>query len=170
MIRTDKNNADYKLLDYSDILHGMSVATKLEDEEMIELLGKSFYEMEEEVVVINKKNYKRIKNDDRVINFLLKKANVINYDNYIDQEILKDSFMRAYFEFNHEMKNKLSMYFRNYVENEMLGIDNTYLKEEIKNDKVLMEYIKRYDNFTMYLEDKVKQNIEIDEKLNIKRR
>lgn len=168
MIRTDKKNNNYKLIDYTDILLGITKASKLEDSEMVQLLCETFDDMESENIVIDTKTYKRVKANDKVIKFLIEKANIIDYDTYIDHDILKDAFVRSYFEFNHEMKNKLSTYFRKYSENEIMGIDNTFLKEEIKNDKEAMKYIKKYDNYSMYIEDKILKNIEMNEKLDRK--
>ncbi|MBP3461863.1 MAG: hypothetical protein J6K21_05625 [Bacilli bacterium] len=169
MIRTDKKYKDYKLIEYADILIGMSVATKLNNKNMTEILSDLFNNMEVDSILIDKHNYVRINKNSKIIKFLIEEANIIDYDTYIDHDILKDALSRAYFEFNYEMKNKLSIYFRKYVENEIEGIDNTIIKEEIKNDRDLLEYIKKYDNFTMYIEDKVNKNIEIKEKLNVKR-
>ena len=104
---------------------------------------------------------KNINKNSKIIKFLVEQADIIDFDTHIDHDILKDALTRAYFEFNYEMKNKISAYFRKYVENEIEGIDNTIIKEEIKNDKELLDYIKKYDNFTMYVEDKVNKNIEI---------
>lgn len=168
MIRTDKKDKNYKLIDYTDILLGIAKASKLEDSEMVQLLCETFDDMESENVVIDTKTYKRVKSNDKVTKFLMEKANIIDYDTYIDHDILKDAFVRSYFEFNHEMKNKLSTYFRKYSENEIMGIDNTFLKEEIKNDKEAMKYIKKYDNYSMYIEDKILKNIEMNEKLDRK--
>ena len=169
MIRTDKKYKDYKLIEYADILIGMSVATKLNNKNMTEILSDLFNNMEVDSILIDKHNYVRINKNSKIIKFLIEEANIIDYDTYIDHDILKDALSRAYFEFNYEMKNKLSIYFRKYVENEIEVIDNTIIKEEIKNDRDLLEYIKKYDNFTMYIEDKVNKNIEIKEKLNVKR-
>jgi uncharacterized short protein YbdD (DUF466 family) len=169
MIRTDKNYKDYRLVEYADILTGINVASKSGNKKMANLLSDLFNNMEADNILIDKHNFVRIKKNSKIIKFLLEEVGIIDYDTYIDHDILKDAFVRAYIEFNHEMKDKTSIYLRKYVENEKEGIDNTIIKEEIKNDKELLEYIKKYDNFTMYLEDKVNKNIEIKEKLNVKR-
>ncbi len=169
MIRKDKKYKNYKLIEYTDILVGMSVASKQGDKDMVESLRELFNSMEVDSVLIDKHNYVRINKNSKIIKFLVEQADIIDFDTHIDHDILKDALTRAYFEFNYEMKNKISAYFRKYVENEIEGIDNTIIKEEIKNDKELLDYIKKYDNFTMYVEDKVNKNIEIKEKLNVKK-
>ena len=162
MIRKDKTNDKYVLIDYTDLLIGASKASKCKNNIMYEKITELFsnyndsFEQE-----INHKDYRKIESSSDIVKFLIEDVHIEQYDTYIDYNILKDALIRSYFEFNHGMKNKLTSYFRKYVENEIEGIDNTYLKEEIKNDKGLMEYIKEYEDFNEYLENRINKNIEI---------
>ena len=65
------------------------------------------------------------------------------------------------------MKNMLSYYLRKYIYNEINGIDNEYLRADIVNNKPLLEYIKKYDDFTSYVDDKIEKNIDMKEKINV---
>ena len=165
MIRKDKKDDNYTLVEYSDILLGLSKATKKKDEEFTELLKDIYSDVDLEDEMIDKITYKRISSDNKLIPFLKEEVGILDFDTFIDADILKDAFIRSYYEFNHEMKNKLSIYFRKYIDNEINGISNDVIKQEIINDKKLLEYIKKYDNFTIYVEDKINQNLDAREKI-----
>lgn len=177
MIRKNKFNENYVLIDYVDILIGTSIASKQENQEMVEKLTNLFVsDNEEKTIEINGRKYKkddinlnaaRIKKDSDIVKFLKEQAGVIDYETYIDKDTLKDAFIRAYYEFNHEMKNLLSYYLRKYIDNEIKGIDNEYIRADIVNNKPLLEYIKRYDDFTSYVDEKIEQNIDMKEKINV---
>ena len=161
MIRKDRKDKNYTLVEYSDILRGLSTATKMNDAEFTKILKEIYSDVDLEDEMINKTTYKRISSDNKLIPFLKDKVGIIDFDTFIDHNVLKDALARSYYEFNHEMKNKLSNYFRKYVDNEINGISNDIIKQEIVNDKELLEYIKKYDDFTTYLEEKVNQNVDI---------
>lgn len=169
MIRKDKSNENYVLVDYDDILMGAirSSGFGLKDlsVKFMNLFEEDYAVKREDGSYIETKKYRRIKEDSEEIKFLIEKAGVIDYRTLINADILKDALARSYYEFNHEMKTKLSNYFRKFVDNEIHGIDNKILKEEIINDKILLDYIKKYDDFNQYLEVKINQNIEINEKV-----
>lgn len=177
MIRKNKFNENYVLIDYVDILIGTSIASKQENQEMVEKLTNLFVsDNEEKTIEINGRKYKkddinlnaaRVKKDSDIVKFLKEQAGVIDYETYIDKDTLKDAFIRAYYEFNHEMKNLLSYYLRKYIDNEIKGIDNEYIRADIVNNKPLLEYIKRYDDFTSYVDEKIEQNIDMKEKINV---
>lgn len=165
MIRKDKKNNDYTLVEYTDILLGLSKATKRQNNEFTELLKEVYSDVELDDERIGKTTYKRISSDSKLIPFLKEEVGVIDFDTFINADMLKDALARSYYEFNHEMKNKLSIYFRKFVYNEINGIENDILKQEIINDKDLLEYIKKYDDFSMYIEDKINQEIDVREKI-----
>ena len=169
MIRKDKYNENYVFIEYRDILLGTVVASKQENKEMTSKLCSLFSELEskDNIEYLNRKEYRRIKKDSGVVKFLTEQAGIIDYETYIDKDILKDAFIRSYYELNHEMKKKLSIYIRKYIDNEINGIDNEYLRAEIVNDKLLLEYIKKYDDFTSYVDHKIEINIDIKEKINV---
>lgn len=164
MIRRDKKDKNYYLVEYSDILLGMLKATKSKKTEYVDLLKDVFADVDTEDEMIDKTSYKKISVKSKLIPFLKEEVGVIDFDTFIDADILKDALARSYYEFNHEMKNKLSIYFRKYVTNEINGTDNDIIKHEIINDKELFEYIKKYDNFQMYLEEMINKNIDVREK------
>ena len=165
MIRKDKKDDNYTLVEYSDILLGLSKATKMKNKEFTDLLKDIYSDVDLDDVMIDKTTYKRISSDSKLVDFLKEEVGVLDFDTLITEDILKDALARAYYEYNHGMKNKLSVYFRKFVTNEIYGIDNDIIKQEIINDKELLEYIKKYDNFAMYLEHKVNQNIDVREKI-----
>ena len=168
MIRKDKYNDKYVLVDHTDLLVGTSVATKQDNKEMVDKLTSLFSVYDDnKIVEINGRDYRKIKFDSPVVRFLREQVGIIDYETYVDKDILKDAFIRSYYEFNHEMNKKLSNYLRKFVDNEINGIDNDYLRAEIVNDKYLLEYIKKYDDFTSYVDHKIEKNIDIKEKINI---
>ena len=177
MIRKNKFNDNYVLIDYTDVFVGIGIADKQENKEMVDDLTNLFIsDNEEKNVEINGRKYRkdgvdinnvRVKADSAVVKFLKEQAGIIDYGTYIDKDILKDAFIRAYYEFNHEMKNMLSYYLRKYIYNEINGIDNEYLRADIVNNKPLLEYIKTYDDFTSYVDDKIEKNIDMKEKINV---
>ena len=169
MIRTDKKNNKYLLVEYSDILIGLSKATKMKNKEFVALLKDVYTDVDLDDEMIDKVSYKRINKNSKLVKFLKDEVGVINFDTFISADILKDALARSYYEFNHGMKNKLSMYFRKYVDNEINGISNDIIKQEIINDRDLLEYIKKYDHFNDYIEKKVTQNIVLREKTKRKR-
>lgn len=169
MIRKDKKDNNYTLVEYSDILLGLSKATKEKNKKYTDLLKDLYSDIDLEDEMIDKTTYKRISSDSKIVEYLKEKVGVIDFDTFIDADILKDALARSYYEFNHEMKNKLSIYFRKFVDNEINGISNDIIKQEIINDKELLEYIKKYDNFAMYIEDKINRNIDMTEKIYQKR-
>lgn len=169
MIRKSKEDSNYTLVEYKDILLGLSKATKINDSELTNLLKDMYSDADTETEMIDKITYKRIHNDNKLIPFLKEEAGIIDYDKFITADILKDALARSYYEFNHEMKNKLSIYFRKFVDNEINGISNDIIKNQIINDKELLEYIKKYDNFAMYIEEKINRNIDMREKIYQKR-
>lgn len=162
MLRLDKNNKEYTLVEYTDILVGLNYASKYEDEKINNLLKDLFLDVENEDIYIGEKHYKKLTTNSEVVKYLKEKVKILDYDNFIDQNILKDALVRAYYEFNHEMKNKISKYFRTYIDNEINGIDNEIIKNEIINDKKLLEYIKQYDTFDSYIESKININLNIN--------
>lgn len=167
MIRRDRKDENYVFVDYSDLLMG---AVKSSDnnpklsESFLRIFSEnntskphgSFNEM---------KNFVRLSKDCEEVNYLIHKVKIPDYRTLITADILKDALARSYYEFNYEMKTKLTSYFRKFVDNEIEGISNTILKEEIINDKELLEYIKKYDDFDHYLEVKINQKIDINEKV-----
>lgn len=165
MIRKDKTDSNYVLVDHADLLIGANAANKLHNKEMFDVISDLFSIYDEDTVEINQKNYKKIKKDSEVVRFLIKKANITDYETFIDVNTLKDAYVRAYYEFNHEMKNILAFYLRKYIDNEINDIDNEYLRAEIINDKPLIEYIKKYDNFTSYIDEKIEKSIDMKEKI-----
>lgn len=166
MIRNSKDD-NYVLVEYEDLFKGVKVATELEDIKTKKRINVLFLDTDDEEI-IDGVNYKKLKKNSKIVKFLKEKAKVDSYDE-INHDVLKEALIRSYYEFNHEMKNKLTSYFRKYVDNEISGIDNEYLKAEIRNDAYLLEYIKRYDNFSDYVLDKKEMNHKLKEKINIKR-
>ena len=172
MIRLDKNDKKYVFVDYSDLMLG---AVHASDNNKIDLANKYLKiftdnKISKEHKVFNElKDHVKLRENSEEVKFLIEKVGIIDNRTYIDYNILKDALARSYYEFNHEMKNKLSSYFRKFVDNEINGISNTILIEEIINDKKLLEYIKKYDDFNEYLEDKINQNIEMNEKVKKRR-
>lgn len=164
MLRKDKKNGNYILVEYTDILMGLNYATKMNDSKIDNLLSDLFVDADNFDTYIDNKHYVKLKKDSEVIKYLKEKVKIQDYDNFIDHNVLKDALVRSYFEFNHDMHKKLKVYFRKYLENEITGIDNKYLKDEIINDKKLLEYIKEYDNLDEYLEKKININLDIKEK------
>ena len=168
MIRKDKYNENYVLVDHTDLLIGASVASGQENMEICDKLTNLFSIFDDdEIVEVNGREYRRVKANSDVVKYLKEQAGITDYETYIDKDILKDAFIRSYYEFNHEMQKKLSIYIRKYIDNEINGIDNEYLRAEIVNDKLLLEYIKKYDDFTSYVDDKIEKNIDIKEKINV---
>lgn len=161
MIRTDKYNKEYMWVNYCDIIIGLNYASKEKNNEMINLLNQTIINMDVESEMFDKKEHIKLKKEDKVIVYLLEKVKIDCYDTYIDQDILNNAFTIAYYEFNHEMRTKLSKYFRIFTNNEIKGISNEYLKQEIINDKEVLEYIKKYDNFNEYVKEKAEKNNKI---------
>lgn len=158
----------YVLVEYRDILKGIKVAADLHNEK-VELLFKNlFTDFDVEDEIIEDINYKKIKKDSRIISFLKEHVGITEYET-INYDILKDALTRATYEFNHEMKNKLYSYFRKFVDNEISGISNEVLIEDIKNDVYLFEYIKKYNSFSDYVEMKKNENEQIREKIKVNR-
>lgn len=168
MLRLDKNDKKYTLVEYKDILIGLNYASKTEDEKINNLLKDLFVDLETEDVYIGEKHYKRLQTDSEIVKYLKEEVKIIDYDNFVNHNILKDALVRAYYEFNHEMKNKLSKYFRIYVDNETKGIDNEIIKNEIINDKNLLKYIKEYDTLDEYIEKKININIGVEKNIKEK--
>ncbi len=162
MIRTDKKNKNYVWVDYTDIIHAISFANKEKNQLMIDLLNDKFLNMDVQTNLLNKKSMFKLKKSDKVYTYLKDCPLVEDYDTLINVNILKDALIRAYYEFNYEKKKKLSKYFRLFIDNEIRGIDNKLLIDEILNDKELLEYIKKYENFNEYIEDKINRNIQND--------
>lgn len=169
MIRTDKKDSNYVLVEYIDILLGISVSAKKNDDKTEKILNDLFTDVEEEDIMIGGNNYKRLKKDNEIVKYLKEECNVIDFDTFIDLDILSSAFLRSYYEFNYPMKKKLSNYFREFLNNEEHGIDNDYIKEEIKNDKELLKYIKKYDNLKDYVEKRINKNIDINRIINKKK-
>lgn len=169
MIRKSKKDNNYTLVEYSDLLLGLSKATKMKNKEFTEILKEVYSDADLDDEMIEKTTYKRISNDSKLIPFLKEKVGIIDFDTFIDANILKDALARAYYEFNHEMKNRLAIFFRTFVSNEINGKSNDVIRQEIINDKELLEYIKKYDTFSMYLEDKINQNLIEKEKIYCKK-
>lgn len=161
MLRLDKSNKNYTLVEYGDILTGLEFAAKQNDEKITDLLNKLFLDSEEFSVYIGNKHFIRLKTDSEVVIYLKQEVKILDYDNFIDQNILSDAFTRSIYEFNHDMKRRIYPYFRMYMDNEIKGIDNKVVKDQIINDKKLLEYIKEYENLDAYLEEKIKVNLEV---------
>lgn len=166
MIRIDKSDKQYAFVDFSDILNGISLAKNIGNNDMKNRLNEIFI-LSENYILIDNKNYIRLNIESPEFIFLKYELKVTYYDLHIDHNVLKDALVRAYFEFNHEMKNKLSIYFRKYVENEINGLDNTFLVENIKSDKELMDYIKKYNDFTSYIEKRTDVHKKLKDKIRM---
>lgn len=168
MLRLDKNDKNYTLVEYKDILIGLNYASKTDDEKINNLLKDLFVDLETEDIHIGEKRYKKLQTDSEIVKYLKEEVKIIDYDNFVNHNILKDALVRAYYEFNHKMKNELSRYFRIYVDNEIKGIDNEIIKNEIINDKNLLKYIKEYDTFDEYIEKKININIGVEKNIKSK--
>lgn len=167
MIKRDKTDEKYVFVDYSDLLMG-AVHASDDNAELANSFLKIFSEnntSKNHGSFSEMKNYVRLQANSKEVKYLIEEVKVIDYRNLITADILKDALVRSYYEFNHEMKAKLSSYFRKYVDNEINGISNEVLESEIINDKVLMDYIKKYDDFNHYLEVKIDNKIDINEKI-----
>lgn len=165
MLRLDKSDKNYTLVEYTDILTGVSFATKTNNETITDLLNNLFVDSEDFSVYIGNKHFVRLKTDSEVVRYLKEEVKVLDYDNFIDHNILSDAFTRSIYEFNHEMRKKLSTYLRMYMDNEIKGIDNKVVKDQIINDKKLLEYIKEYEGLDEYLERKIEISLEVDENI-----
>lgn len=163
MLRLDRSDKDYTLVEDADLIKGLSFASKGKDEKIIELLSNLFVESDGFDVYIGNKSYRKLKTNSEVVKYLKEEVKILDYDNFVDQNILSDALTRSYYEFNHEMNKKLKIYFRRYLDNEIKGIDNKVLKDEIINDRKLLEYIKEYETLDEYLEEKIRINLEVNE-------
>lgn len=167
MIKKCKDKG-YVLVEYGDLLKGLKEAIS-EDNEVIEAEFRNVFvtfDLSDEV--IEDVNYKKIGKDSKIVSFLKNKVGITEYEE-INHDILEDALMRAYYEFNHLMKNKLSAYFRKFVDNEISGISNETIIEEIRNDAYLFEYIKKYNSFSEYIETKKEENEQVREKIKVNR-
>lgn len=165
MIRRDKQDDNYVFVDYFDLMMGAVNAS-----EVNESLANSFLKLfadnntsKKNSLFSEMKDFVRLPKDSEEVKYLIEKVKITDYRTLITADI--DALVRSYYEFNHEMKTKLSSYFRKYVDNEINGISNEVLESEIINDKVLMDYIKKYDDFNHYLEVKIDNKIDINEKI-----
>lgn len=163
MIKTDNKNKNYVWVDYVDIIHALGCASREKNEDMISSLNELFLNVDEA-----ENNSIKLKKTNKIYEYLIKCPMIKNYDTYIDKNNLKDALVRSYYEFNHEMKRKLSKYFRQFVENEIRGITNETIVNEINNDKELMDYIKKYESFDNFIESKIEKNIDIENRIKEK--
>jgi len=165
MIKSSKDK-DYVLVEYSDLLKGLKKATDLNNEEIEDSFRSVFVDFDAKDEIIEDINYKKIGKESSIIKFLKEEVGINEYDE-INHDILKDALIRANYEFNHEMKNKLNIYLRKFVDNEIMGISNEIIIEEIKNDAYLFEYIKKYNSFSDYIQIKQEDSKRVREKIKV---
>lgn len=160
-MRYSKQYKDSILLEYSDIMKGLRHAWKEKDNDMISLFTDAF-ELDNEVEEIDGTSYQVFSYKDPVIQYVLEKDLVLNYELLITRTHLKDALIRAYYEFNYSMKQKLTKYFRRFIDNEISGRSNHDLIQEIVHDEQVYKYIKKFDHFDHFMECKIMQFLEKD--------
>ena len=159
MMRNSKQSKEFVLIEYSDIMIGLRHAWKRKDEQNILLFSNAF-QRELPTEEVDNKLYLVFSKNHEVIQYLLDYDLIMNYNLLITRDHLKDALIRSYYEFNHEMKQKLTYYFRRFIDNEIKGISNKVVIQEILNDEKVIAYIKRYDDFDMYMECKINEALD----------
>ncbi len=163
MMRNSKKSKTQVLIEYSDIMKGLRYAWKTKDEKMISLFSRAFQE-ETTGEEINGTIYRSYSYSHPIIQYLVENDLVINYNFLITRTQLKDALIRSYYEFNHEMKQKLTRYFRRFIDNEIKGINNEIIIHEILNDEKVSQYIRAYDDFDSYMEEKINNSFDCNKK------
>lgn len=155
MIKQKKESKSV-LVEYDEIFEGLKIASRKKNDEITSLLYNLFIDLDQPDVVINDKKYVGLKSESRIIKFLTKEL--------VSIDRVKDAYVRACYEFNHEMKGVLFKYLSTMTGNAMMGKDNSYIQEEIKNDEEVYNYIMKYTTYNDYIAHK-KKNLEKIKKL-----
>jgi len=100
----------------------------------------------------------RIKKDSKIAKVILEKIRVIDED--ITLNLLLEALGRAIYEFNHNMKNKLSNYYRKLMDTLIKKQDESVIYELIRNDKEVYNYIKMYKSMNDYIEVMIKKRLD----------
>ena len=77
--------------------------------------------------------------------------------------MLAESYARASYEFNYEMKDRLFKYFKRYLDNMRAKESNEKLVQKILCDEKTMEYIHRYDSIADYTKHIIGTRIKANE-------
>lgn len=149
MLITDKKNKDYVFVTLEDVMSALSeVDDKAAKEELKILFNKESY---------NEMNRIRVSKKSKVYEILKDCDSIIKGDEYIDSNMLAIALARSIYEFNHPMKQKLTQYFRSYMDNVKEQKSNEMLIHKMLCDEELIEYIRKYDkleDFEKHLIDK----------------
>ena len=97
---------------------------------------------------------------------LLKKQREEKY--YIDASVLNEALGIAISDNNYEMQNKITKYFRKYMDNERNGLSNIDLISEIVSDNEVIAFIKKHPDFQKYEQDLINKSYQkIQKKISL---
>lgn len=168
MIRKGEDN--FYLVSEKDLVIALQYAYRNHDEKIIKKLNLLFINIDD-TVTIDQTNYHKI-NDLKLLDYLLEKVKIPNYETYIDHNVLKEGYIISKYEKNHEMNKKIYNYLTRYLNNEIDGIQNKVLTSEIVNDKKVLKYLKKYNNLDDFITKKVneKVSLELNDDKNIQKK
>lgn len=152
MLLTDKKNRSYAFVELNDILSSLESANELDRKQLIKLYNSQNYE--DDKIRISKRSK---------VYHILKNSNIIDGDTYINPTMLAESYARASYEFNYDMKDRLFKYFKRYLDNMRAKESNEKLVQKILCDEKTMEYIHRYDSIADYTKHIIGTRIKANE-------
>ena len=160
---------DFYLVSEKDLIIALKYATYNNDTIMKNILNKLFIDMGS-IITVGSSSYHKT-NDINLIDYLITKVKIKNYETYIDYNVLSSGYIIAKYENNHEMSKKIYSYLIKYLTNEINGLSNEVLTNEIINDKNTLKYLKKYDNLDDFVTSKVNKNVSlIGAKENVKKK
>ncbi len=141
-----KENSACVLVAYEELFEGLKIANRKGEKEITKTLYNLFAELDQPDIELDGKKYIGLKSTSKIVKYLAKEL--------ISIDSIKEAYAIASYEHNYEMKETLFKYLINMTENEIEGKDSTYLKEELKNDVKVYNYLNRHKSYSDFVKQK----------------
>jgi len=153
LIKIDEKNENYVLLDGEDIIKASKTLSKNNP------LYKSLIDFFSDFNSCDELGNYRLKKTSRLFNYIKSVEGVIYFKEYITLQTLSLALSRAIYEYNHEMKKKLTKYLRALMDAKINDQEIEITKNIISNDETVMNYIEKYESLDDYIKNTIQKRI-----------
>lgn len=163
MLKLDKNDDSFIIIDLNDIIKGLIHAQKHDTKMAFKLQKlyvdtKTYSQDEKEIIKLDINN----SSEKSIIDFLQTVPFIKNWNKTINIDDLDRSYIIATVSHNHQMAKTLRSYIIKYYELIINQKDTTLFEEEIKSNEKIMKFIKKYENIDEFLQEKINQKDKLD--------
>lgn len=155
MIKNDDKNEKYVLLDGEDIIKASKTLNKNDS------LYKNLINFFSDFNSCDELGNYRLEKTSALFDYIKNVEGVIYLKEYITLQSLSLALSRAIYEYNHEMKKKLTKYLRALMDSIINNQEVETIKNIIASDDKLMNYIEKFDSLDDYIKSNIQKRIKV---------